>query len=295
MLLRLFGGLDLTPAEGNATRKTALVMAVVALSGARGARRGLMCELLWPDRGPAQARGSLRQALAALRGVVGQRTDGTSRLESEGESVRLRADTSEVDVHLFERLSSTEPSRSLAQAADLYRGDLLAGIPLTEALEDWVTPYRRAYRGKALALCERLSHLSAGEEEVVARGEALAERLLAGDPTAEEAHRALIRVYQRRGRTTAALRQFELCREALRRDLGVEPEQATRELLEGSRTEPARPPGRDASELSDSVRSQDRPSVVVMPFDNLSGPNAVYEQVGARSVPDHVVVESGVS
>ena len=77
----------------------------------------------------------------------------------------------------------------------------------------------------------------------------------------------------------AALRQFELCKEALRRELGVEPETETRELIAGLRpAHLATDAGRSLSSAGASPvasaappRDRDQPSVIVMPFDNLSG------------------------
>ena len=51
------------------------------------------------------------------------------------------------------------------------------------------------------------------------------------DGTAEEAHRAIIRAHQRRGHLSAALRQFELCRAVLRKELGAEPDRETAALV----------------------------------------------------------------
>jgi tetratricopeptide (TPR) repeat protein len=46
----------------------------------------------------------------------------------------------------------------------------------------------------------------------------------------EAVHRALMRLYVRQGRRAAALAQYRMCREVLRRDLGVEPEAETEAL-----------------------------------------------------------------
>jgi len=55
--------------------------------------------------------------------------------------------------------------------------------------------------------------------------------LLQSVPASEEAHRALMRVHLRWGRTNAALRQFEQCKEALQRELQAEPDVETRRLF----------------------------------------------------------------
>ena len=100
---------------------------------------------------------------------------------------------------------------------------------------------------------------------------------MASDPTAEEAHRALIRLYLNRGKANAALRQFRSFKEALQRELGVEPEAETRALIEEQRengeppTKPVLEPAAEAPNAS-AQRDTDHPSVVVLPFENLSGP-----------------------
>jgi TolB-like protein len=286
LLIRLLGGLELLSSAGEpihpATRKASLLLAALAVLGEKGARRETLCELFWPDRGEAQARGSLRQALAAVRRVAAEMGGGGSlQLDGDSETVRLLADTSEVDVQLFERLIRRQDMEELVTAAELYRGDLLAAIVLPEPLDQWFAPYQRAFKHKALALCEQLSQLVSEEQKLAVQTcESFAERLLAADPTAEEAHRALIRLYQLQGRTNSALQQFELCKETLHRNLGVEPEAQTWELV-ASRSQTHKsplhaPPADTARQVSGSRRDKDQPSVVIMPFDTLSGEGDEY-------------------
>src|SRR5262245_56437008 len=61
---------------------------------------------------------------------------------------------------------------------------------------------------------------------------AVARRLLALDPLYETAHRALMQVYAQRGQTALALKQYRLCSDVLRRELGVQPEAETRRLCQ---------------------------------------------------------------
>lgn len=285
MLIHLFGGLKLLSSAGEpihpATRKASLLLAALAVVGEKGARRETLCELFWPDRGESQARGSLRQALVAIRQVTAGMGDGSVRIDGDPEAVRLVADPSKVDVHSFERLVRRQDAENLAAATELYQGDLLAAIALPEPLDQWFAPHRRALRNKALVLSEQLSQLVSKEQGVAANAcERLAERLLAADPTAEEAHRALIRLYQLQGRTNAALQQFERCKEALFRDLGVEPEAQTRDLIvsqsQARQAAPQPPPADTAQPVPVTHRGKDQPSIVVMPFDNLSGEGDEY-------------------
>jgi TolB-like protein/DNA-binding SARP family transcriptional activator len=277
MHIQLFGGLEIRCRAGEPvrlpTRKAALLLAILALAGGKGARREALSEALWSDRGEAQARGSLRQALAAVRRALSDAGGGVIRIEGDLEEVRLVADQEHVDVWLFDKLLQAKDPVARAAAAGLYHGDLLAGIASPDSLEQWLAPHRRAYRAKALALVEDLS-LAGAEPDC----RALADRLLSTDPAAEEAHRALIRLCLKQGRINAALRQFELCKAALKRELGVEPETQTSALVSALRAPrdavgdlTPLPPGPEApAAATPPARDREQPSVVVLPFDNLS-------------------------
>lgn len=286
MRLRILGSLEIASAGGEpvrlATRKASLLVAALALAGEQGARREALAEAFWPDRAEAQARGSLRQALAAVRRVLPDAGAAAFTIDGDLDVVRLLARPEDVDIRLFDRLIARGSPADLAAAADLYRGDILAGVALPPPLDDWFGSARRTYRRAALALGERLSTLTGSDTHRIETAcRALAERLLADDPAAEEAHRALIRVYRRQGHMNAAIRQLELCKAALRHELGVDPEPQTCELVAhspsdrpavGDAAQPAT--GRSPTAAAVSVplaRDREQPSVVVLPFDNLSG------------------------
>lgn len=260
MPLRLLGEISLDRGTGEAprlpTRKTALLLAFLALAGATRSRREALCAAFWPDRDDAQARNSLRQGLAAdpAAGL---------RIEGDVEAVQLLGRPEDVDAWQFDVLVASTAPETLARAAALWRGDLLDGMTLPEPLDQWFAPHRQRFRDKALLLAERLS--LAQEDAAAEAGAALAERLLLRDPAAEEAHRALIRVHLRHGRAAAARRQFETCREALRRELDAAPDPQTEALLMQSL--PSARPVAPAPE----PRGRERPAIIVMPFDNLSG------------------------
>jgi TolB-like protein/tetratricopeptide (TPR) repeat protein len=79
----------------------------------------------------------------------------------------------------------------------------------------------------------------------------------------------------------AALRQFQLCKEALQRELGAQPESETCELIAGQRQVVlAAQSGRPASATSSvaaMASSRELPSIAVLPFENLtSAPDQDY-------------------
>ncbi|MDK1373269.1 MULTISPECIES: BTAD domain-containing putative transcriptional regulator [unclassified Sinorhizobium] len=279
MRIRLLGELTVVSPSDEpvrfTTRKTALVFAALVLAGRRGVRRGLLADGFWPGRGEAQARNSLRQTLVDIRRAFPEGNSAAIEIEADLETVSLAAGSGEADLWVFDHLIEEGGMGNLAAAAGLYRGDLLSEISIPDELEQWFQPHRSNYWQKALQLVDRLSRdLGAnGDTAGVQACERLAEQLLASEPAAEEAHRAMIRIYQHRGQANAAMRQYLLCREALQRELGVEPEAATRALIE---TPPEAPPQASpgAAVKNDTPaavpREREQPSVVVMPFDNLS-------------------------
>ncbi|HEX6019897.1 MAG TPA: BTAD domain-containing putative transcriptional regulator [Burkholderiaceae bacterium] len=274
MRISILGGLRLRDASGQAlqlpTRKTALLLAALALAGDKGVRREALCAAFWPDRAEAQARGSLRHALAALRRAFPE-SAGVA-IGGDLDRVNFTAAPDDVDAWIFERLAASAEPQALARAAALYGGDLLADIALPEPLDQWFVPHQRACRRKALQLVEQLSLVSDADlPAIVPEAEGLADRLLTSDAAAEEAHRALIRLHVRQGRITAARRQLAQCIEALQREVGATPEPATVALLDASGDVVS-----TAIPAAPAARERSQPSVVVMPFDNLSGEADAY-------------------
>jgi TolB-like protein/Tfp pilus assembly protein PilF len=283
--IRLLGGLEVTLQDQRplrfATRKSSLLFAALVLAGRRGYRREQLADAFWPGRESAQARNSLRQALVDIRRSFPRSSDAATYIDADNETVALIAGMNEVDVWIFDQRIEGDLPVDLAFAADLYRGDVLAGEAIPDGLDELFGPYQSRYQRKAQQLVERLSlALSASGSAEEAACERLAERLLASDPTVEAAYRALIRIHANRGHENAALRQFEICRVALAKHLGVEPEAQTNALAASLRSpERARhrssAPGRDPDIRPQfswaQTKQNDRPSVAVMPFQNLSG------------------------
>jgi DNA-binding SARP family transcriptional activator len=279
MRLRILGALDLTSAAGapalEATRQTRLLLACLALAGEKGLTRTELCTLFWPDRQTALARNSLRQGLAAIRRALGD-DQGAISLQSDLETVRLSAQAEAVDVCMF-RQGLREGSRdSLAEAANAYCGEVLAGVDLPEDIENFVTANRRTLNGQAQELVERLSKADGADGKSLNAVQALADRLLQSDPTSEAAHRALMRTHLHRGRANAALRQFEECKATLQRELQAEPDPETRGLLDTFRTFKDDDAQQRANNPMAINTAGPYPSVAIMPFDNLGDPSDAY-------------------
>lgn len=285
MRIRLFGGVEVTTRAGDGpirfgTRKSSLLFAALVLAGSRGHRREKLSEAFWPGRGDAQSRNSLRQALADIRRSFPSRSEAGISIEGDQETVALVAAPDEADIWVFTQKQEQGTIADLAFAANLYRADLLGDVAVPDGLDEWFGPYQSLYQRKARHLVEQLSlaQPASGSAEELAC-ETLAERLLAADPTSEAAHRALIRINANRGRENAALHQFEVCKAILKKHLGTEPEAQTNSLVgslrkrEGVKDQGASVSTQFQTRAPDfqAVSHNDRPSVAVLPFQNLSG------------------------
>src|SRR5262249_37464424 len=201
--------------------------------------RDKIATLLWPNAGYEQARQSLRQALATLRRALRPH----AILLADHRDARLEGSRLDVDAVKFEALVGERSIDALERAVELYQGDLLAGIRVKEPpFDEWLLAERERLRALALSALARLlaHHESAARTEPAIM---TAMRVLALDAANEQAHRELMRLFERQGRRAEALRQYRLCIDALQRDLGVEPEQETRRLYQSIvRAERVQPP-----------------------------------------------------
>lgn len=257
--LTLLGGFEARTGVGpplGLPAKAQALLAYLALRPGQAQPRDKLAALLWGDSSDAQARGSLRQTLRTLRKAL---PVTPSSLVAEGRGLALSAAGVEVDVPAFEQCVAHGSPEALEQAVALYRGDLLEGLTVDEpSFEDWLVAERERLRELALqALAKLLAHQSgSGTTE---RAIQTAARLLVLDPLQEVVHRALMRLYARQGRRAAALRQYQLCVGVLQRELGAEPEPATKQLyqellqhrpLEPAAGEAAPPRGGDRKRLT---------------------------------------------
>lgn len=229
--LTLLGGfqarLDSGPPATVPAGKVQALLAYVALPPGRAHPRDLLASLLWGDLAAAEARASLRQALFMLRRVL----PGLP-LVTDGDTVALDPAAVTVDVAVFERRIAEGTAPALAEAAELYRGDLLAGLAVAEPpFEEWLLGERERLRELALEGLARLLayHWKAGAVELAVQ---TALRLLGLDPLQEPVHRTLMRLHVELGRRGAALRQYQQCVGILQRELGVEPEAETQQLYQ---------------------------------------------------------------
>lgn len=272
---RAFGP-DGAPLQFPSSKDEAL-LACLALSRDGARSRDALTGLLWSTRAEEQARASLRQSLWSIKKSLGVSAD--KLLAIDRRTIALRSSMFDTDVARFEQLAGHEDLDSLRAAAKVYAGDFLDGVNVRDpAWEEWLRAERTRLRSTLLQVLTRLSValLEHGDGPGAVRA---ASQLLTSDPVNEKGHRALMQAYLLNDQRGMALRQYDICREALERELGVEPSSETERLrgqlampLPESETETSKAvPGFDSMP---NAGAPSKPSVVVIPFTGQFGDKA---------------------
>ncbi|MGH3793535.1 MAG: AfsR/SARP family transcriptional regulator [Pseudonocardiaceae bacterium] len=219
-------------------RKAQELLAYVVLQK-RAVQRERLAEQLWPGIEPSHSKKYLRQSLWQLHKALERlEAPGNHLLAVDQEWMSINKGTSiQIDVFEFEQrysaalqapagLLDPQLRRPLEEAVELYRGDLLEGWYC-----DWVGYYQDLYRSMYLRILDKLMHDAeeAGRWEV---GLMYGRKALEIDRANERAHVSMMRLYCIGGDRTSALRQFGSCARALREELEVDPEDATKRLHE---------------------------------------------------------------
>lgn len=197
----------------------------------------VLMELFWPEATPEAARNNLNVAIYGLRRALRQGYPEFSHVLFQNDAYLLNpalhiwidAEEFTQQIRAGQRLmlhGELEQAIYADRAAEaLYQGEFFE----EDRYEDWILPLRQSLQDEYLTLLDRLSRhylkQAAYDACILMCG-----KLLTIDSCREHAHRRLMRCYSRQGHHHLALRQYQLCVEALQRELEVEPDQATQAL-----------------------------------------------------------------
>src|SRR5579884_1048047 len=237
--IRLLGDFSLIYADQQVTSLHTIrlqsLLAYLVLHRNAPQQRQHLAFLFWPDTTEAQARNNLRQLLHQLRQAF---PAVTHFLSADTHMLHWHAlSTFSLDVAEFEQaLALAEQATrrddqhalqaALEQADNLYRGELLPGC-----YDEWILPERERLRLRHRQALEQLLHL------FETRGDTLmaisyARRLLTLDPLSEDLYRRLMRLFALNNDRASALHVYHTCVSTLQREMGVDPDLATRAIYE---------------------------------------------------------------
>ncbi|MBV7338816.1 bacterial transcriptional activator domain-containing protein, partial [Chloroflexi bacterium TSY] len=212
--------------------------------------RNALTTLLWPEASSAQASKNLSNRLSELRKLLGDYLTITRQTVAFNLTSNYWLDTAlfpEGLIHERATLSedhALDPGQAGLTHNDLtqyqtaiqhYHGEFLEGFHVREAItfEEWVTVQREQFREQMLTALWRLAtHYQSRAESDYAAGIHYCTRLLELDAWNEEAHRLKMIMLASSGQRSAALAQYESCRQVLLEEFGVEPTPDTQTVYE---------------------------------------------------------------
>ena len=210
-------------------RALALLAFLVTHPGIPQARARLAA-LFWPDSPDGQALTNLRRELHSLRRSVSDTPD----LVVTTADLCWRDGECAVDVRAFdtERAHALDAGDDAAfeahatSALRAYRGAFLPGCD-----DDWATAVRGELEQRCVDLCDRLAAVRRRLGDLPAAAEVIRRRILLR-PSEETGYRTLMELQFELGDRSGAVRTFHHCAAVLERELGVEPDQVTRDVFE---------------------------------------------------------------
>jgi DNA-binding SARP family transcriptional activator/class 3 adenylate cyclase/tetratricopeptide (TPR) repeat protein len=221
------------------TRKSLALLAYLGLMR-ESYRRDSLVNLFWPEYDMAHGRAVLRRTLSALNTAL-----PAGSLVTDRETIGLDPSLELwLDVHEFLRLlasSRMHPHSEsdvcpdcqvlLSEAVAIYRDDFMSGFSLADSynFDDWQFFQAESLRqelGMALEKVVNCLILGNALEQAIVH----ARRWLSLDRLNESAHCRLMLLYAWSNQRSAALRQYQGCKEALQSQLGVSPQDSTTDL-----------------------------------------------------------------
>jgi len=215
--------------------RPATMFAYLALARGQYFNRNDLMAALWAERADAATAGTFNTTLWRLRRALECAPYRSGELIASARSGPIglhRTDAMQLDIEEFSQLVAPALRKSLEQmdAADieglrrgvqLYKADILLNLK-----DEWALREREKYRRVYLNALGRLVqvHSLTGDYTAAIR---YAQAILDCDALREDVHRELMRLLVRNGQRALALRQFELCRALLKRELAIHPMRET--------------------------------------------------------------------
>lgn len=199
-------------------------------------RRDSLIALFWPEMGQKSARNALSNLIYHIREALGK----DIILNRGAEEIAINHDALWCDALVFKKAYKNE---AYQKALDLYKGDILQGLHLRNAsndFQDWLDQQRDDYRKNAAEAAMRLAgEMEQTENNLYAKRLALkAARLL---PLNQDYQQQTIGLLVRTGFKDEALKCYQQYEEQLRSELGVPVPEKLQKLIQSLKEQKSEP------------------------------------------------------
>jgi DNA-binding SARP family transcriptional activator len=207
------------------SKKSQALLYFLALSE-RPHSRTALAGLLWGGKRESDGRRNLRVELTKLRRILPGYLVVTHTTVGFDHAQPYRLDVAELRAIAMVPLFNIAHSK---RTVALVRGELLEDLQLQDAreFEAWLITEQEECRQLHLSLLQAIigqCQQSHNFQDALS----YSQQLLDMEPWREESHRLVIRLLAQSDQRSAALAQYEKCRQILAQELGVEPSPETR-------------------------------------------------------------------
>jgi DNA-binding SARP family transcriptional activator len=212
-----------------------LLLKAIVVNGCREIPKDILMDALWPDCRYDAALKRFKVTLHRLRKILEPNMDqraGSSCISLKDNLVSLDTGRCRVDINAFlaacdevRQLKHCDAPRRLAacrRAVEFYGGDFLPEEPYLR----WVEMKRAALKDQYIAVRMEMARIYEGQGELEA-AVLQCNAVIQADPLTEHAHQQRMRLLQRQGRCSAALKTYRDLAETLAEELDTVPDPAT--------------------------------------------------------------------
>jgi len=245
-------------------RKARALLAYLACSPNRTLSRDRAADMLWSDRGTDQARASLRQTIAEIRGEL----PASDALIVDRDTIAFAPGQARSDVdEIMDACVKRDPAalaRNLERAGDMFLADLSG---LSPAFDEWLLGERARQHDRLVTAAVQAVEPMMGtarqtDLQTILRG---LDRL---DPWNEAVARLGFEADFSAGDVAALHRRYRRLAESLQREFGTQPSAETRALFDRlTGTEVNRPPRSASPPAKNAVPPTAPPTILVSPIE----------------------------
>ncbi len=196
----------------------------------------ILIDELWPEESPMAADKNFKTTLQRLRKSLEPAIDkyfGSSYIHLQDNFVFLDPELCQVDidqfVSLLKRADEKEKRGDLkgslnfcADAMEIYKGDFLPD----EIYASWADKKREELRLKYIEFLGKMASLYE-KQGVLKKAADCYKKAIQADPLLEESYQRLMAFYSSKGMYNEALRTYDDCKKALKRELKTQPDSTT--------------------------------------------------------------------